>query len=182
MYAANSSILYSLKKLADTGHLTSMLSECFWPPLFQTNWISRRTNKSSEKLTSLSIFSLNIKQFLWKYHILPTLFWTALVLLRSKQRKCYRWKVYSPISPDLNGAFCDCFATCQLAQTFILKLKCSAFIRNTSRPEKGASKIEVFVLSGWILGNILYFSYEHTVRHNLWGGPMWQWYWRFSMW
>ena len=123
--------------------LTSMLTECFWPPLFQTNWISRRTNKSSEKLTSLSTFTLNIKQFLWKYHILPTLFRTALGLLRSKQRKCYRWKVYSPISPELNGAFCNCFATCKLAQTFILKLKCSAFIRNTSRPEKGTSKIEV---------------------------------------
>ena len=27
-----------------------------------------------ENMTSLSIFTLNIKQFLWKYHILPTLF------------------------------------------------------------------------------------------------------------
>ena len=28
-----------------------------------------------ENLTSLRIFTLNIKQFLWKYHILPTLFY-----------------------------------------------------------------------------------------------------------
>ena len=67
--------------------MTSKLSECFWPPLFQTNRISRRTNKLSENLTSLSIFSLKIKQFLWKYHTLPSLLWPALILLRSKQRK-----------------------------------------------------------------------------------------------
>ena len=64
MYTANS-ILYSKDKtvLCDTGHLISILSECFWPPLFQTNQILRRINKLSENLTSLSIFTLNIKQF-----------------------------------------------------------------------------------------------------------------------
>ena len=66
---------------------TSYILNCFWPPLFQTNRISRSINKISENLTSLSIFTLNIKQFLWKYQMLLTLFWTALILLRSKQRK-----------------------------------------------------------------------------------------------
>ena len=58
MYKANSSIV-----CPDTGHLTSILSECFWAPLFQTNRISRRINKLSENLTSLSIFTLNINRF-----------------------------------------------------------------------------------------------------------------------
>ena len=73
LYTANSSILYSKEKIncPDIGHLTSILSECFWPLLFRTNRISKRINKLSENLTVLSIFTLNIKQFLWKYHILP---------------------------------------------------------------------------------------------------------------
>ena len=129
MYSANLSILYSNKEKnwPDTAHLTSIPSECFWPPLFQTNWISRRIDKFCENLSSLNIFTLNIKQFLWKYHILPTHLWIVLVLLCSKQRKYYPWNVYSP---GQNGAFCTCFASCKLAKTFILKLKCSAFIRN----------------------------------------------------
>ena len=86
-YTANSSILYSKEKnWRDNGHLTSIFSKCFWPPLFRTKRISSRINKLSKNLTSLSIFSLNIKQFLWKYNILATLFWAALILLRSKQR------------------------------------------------------------------------------------------------
>ena len=118
----------------------------FWAPLFQTNRISRRINKLSENLTSLSIFTVNIKPFLWKYHILPTLFWAALILLRSKQRKYEPWNVYSP---QQNGVFCDCFASFQLTKTFILKLKCSAFIRNTSFTDnwKGRFKNWVLVLS-----------------------------------
>ena len=126
-------------------------SDCFWAPLFQTNRISRRINKLSENLTAfLSIFTLNIKPFLWKYHILPTLFWAALILLRSKQRKYWPWNVYSP---EPNGVFCNCFASFQLAKTFVLKLKCSAFIRNTSFTEswKGRLKNWVFVLSVRIL-------------------------------
>ena len=91
--------------------MTSKLSEYFWPPLFQTNRISRRINKLSENLTSLSIFTLKIKQFLWKYHTLPSLFWAALILLRSKQRKYQPWKVYSP---EQNGVLCDCFASFQI--------------------------------------------------------------------
>ena len=73
LYTANSSILYSKEKIncPDIGHLTSILSECFWPLLFRTNRISKRINKLSENLTVLSIFTLTIKQFLWKYHILP---------------------------------------------------------------------------------------------------------------
>ena len=59
--------------------MTSKLSECFLPPLFQTNRISRRINKLSENLTSLSIFTLKIKQFLWTNHTLPSLFWAALI-------------------------------------------------------------------------------------------------------
>ena len=46
------------KNWQDTGHLTSILSECFWPQLFQTNWNSRRINEFSDNLTSLSIFTL----------------------------------------------------------------------------------------------------------------------------
>ena len=66
---------------------TWYILNCFSPPLFQTNRISRSINKISDNLTSLSIFTLNIKQFLWTYQMLLTLFWTALILLRSKQRK-----------------------------------------------------------------------------------------------
>lgn len=130
--------------------MTSKLSECFWPPLFQTNRISRRINKLSENLTSLSIFTLKIKQFLWKHHTLPSLFWAALILLRSQQRKYWSWKVYSP---EQNGAFCDCFASFQIAKTFILKLKCSAFIRNTSFTENWKRRLKnwVFVSSVRIL-------------------------------
>ena len=130
--------------------MTSKLSECFWPPLFQTNRISRRINKLSENLTSLSIFTLNIKPFLWKYHILPTLFWAALILLCSKLRRYEPWKVNSP---EQNGVFCDCFASFKLAKTFILKLKCSAFIPNISFTKnwKGRYKNGVFVFSVRIL-------------------------------
>ena len=41
--------------------------------------ISRRIDEFSDNLTSLSIFTSNIKQFLWKYHILyqPFNIWTA---------------------------------------------------------------------------------------------------------
>ena len=54
---------------------------------------------------------------------------------------------------EQNGVFCDCFASFQLAKTFILKLKCSAFIRNTSFTDswKGRLKNWVFVLSVRIL-------------------------------
>ena len=65
MYAANSPILYSKEKnCPTTGQLTSIIGESLWPPLFQTNRISRRINKLSENLTSLNIFTLNIKQSL----------------------------------------------------------------------------------------------------------------------
>ena len=133
--------------------MTSKLSEYFWPPLFQTNRISRRINKLSENLTSLSIFTL-------KYHTLPSLFWAALILLRSKQRKYQSWRVYSP---EQNGVLCACFASFQI--TFILKLKCSAFIRNTSFTKnwKGRLKNSVFVSSVRILGNILYNDWYRQV-------------------
>ena len=89
MHSANLSILYTNKEKnwPNTGHLTSIPSECFWTLLFQKNWISWRIDKFCENLSSLNIFALNIKQLLWKYHILPTHFGTALVLLRSKKRK-----------------------------------------------------------------------------------------------
>ena len=114
------------------------------------NGISRRIDEFSDNLTSLSIFTSNIKQFLWKYHILPSFSWAALILLRSKQRKYKPWEVYSP---EQNGVFCDYFASFKLAKTFILKLKCSAFTRNTSFTEnwKGRFKNWVFVLSVRIL-------------------------------
>ena len=146
--------------------MTSKLSECFWPPLFQTNRISRRINKLSENLTSLSIFTLKIKQFLWKYHTLPSLFWAALILLRSKQRKYQPWKVYSP---EQNGVLCDCFASFQIAKTFILKLKCSAFIRNTSfteKSEKSASKTE-FLFKWLDTGTVRILGNIYTVMKNL---------------
>ena len=65
--------------------------------------------------------------------ILPTLFRAALILLRSKQSKYKPWNVYSP---EQNGVFCDCFANFKLAKTLMSKLKCSAFIRNTSFTEE----------------------------------------------
>ena len=90
-YTANSSILYSKEKTVRIlGTLTSILTKCFWAPLFQTNRIWRRIKKVSENPVSLNIFTLNIEPFLWKYHMLPTLFRAALILLRSKQRKHYR--------------------------------------------------------------------------------------------
>ena len=54
--------------------------------------------------------------------------------------------------PEQNGAFCNCFSSCKPAKTCILKLKCSAPVRNTSFTEnwKG-SCCGVFVLSGRIL-------------------------------
>ena len=56
-------------------------------------------------------------------------------------------------SPEQNGVFCDCFASFEIAKTFILKLKCLAFIRNTSFTEnwKGRLKNWVFVSSVRIL-------------------------------
>ena len=139
--------------------MTSKLSEYFWPPLFQTNRISRRINKLSENLTSLTIFTL-------KYHTLPSLFWAALILLRSKQRKYQPWKVYSP---EQNGVLCDCFASFQIAKTFILKLKCSAFIRNTSFTEnwKGRLKNSVFVSSVRILVPSGYWATYCTPASNV---------------
>ena len=150
-----------MKNCPDTGHLTSKLSECFWPPLFQINRISRRINKLSENMTSLSIFTLKIKPFLWKYHTVPDLFWAALILLRSKQCKYEPWKVDSP---EQNGVFCDCFASFHIAKNFILKLKCSAFIRNyfVYRELKTAPEKLSFCFkcpdtgTVRILGNILY--------------------------
>ena len=111
MYSTNSSVLDSKEKTVRTLYLETIFSECFWPTLFQTNRISRRIHKLSENLTSLSVFTLNMKQFLWKYHILPTLFWAALILLRSKPRKYLPWKVSSP---EQNAVFCDCFASFKL--------------------------------------------------------------------
>ena len=65
MHSANLSILYSNKEKKLSGYWAPNInSECFLPPLFQTNRISRRIDKSSENLTSLSVFTLNIKQFL----------------------------------------------------------------------------------------------------------------------
>ena len=122
---------------------------------FASEWVTKisrglsRINKFSGNLNSLSIFTLNIKQFLWKYHILPTLIWTALVLLRSKKRP---WKVYSP---EQNSAFCNSFSsskpTCVQLPFEILRLP---------KTKKGAAKIESFFKrpdtgTGRILGNIL---------------------------
>ena len=64
MYSTNSSVLDSKEKTVRTLYLETIFSECFWPTLFQTNRISRRIHKLSENLTSLSVFTLNMKQFL----------------------------------------------------------------------------------------------------------------------
>ena len=77
------------------------------------------------------------------HHTLPSLFWAALILLRGKQRKYWPWNVYSP---EQKGVFCDCFASFQIAKTFILKLKCSAFIRNTSFTENWKGRLKNWVL------------------------------------
>ena len=88
MYAANSSILYSKEKtvrILGTWHqyLVNVSGLRYSKQIeFQEELI-----KLSENLTSLSIYTLNVKPFLWKYHTLPTLFWAPLILLRSKQRK-----------------------------------------------------------------------------------------------
>ena len=66
MYTANSSILYSKEKtvrILGTWH--QYLLNVSGLRYFQTNRISRRINKLSENLTSLSIFALNIKPCLW---------------------------------------------------------------------------------------------------------------------
>ena len=44
------------------------------------------------------------------------------------------------------GAFCNCFTSCKLAKTFILKLKCSSFIRNNSLTERKKSGL-IFILA-----------------------------------
>ena len=67
-------------------------------------------------------------------------------------------------SPEQNGAFCDCFVSFKPAKTFILKLKSSAFIRNTFvyRELKRAPQKLSFCFkcpdtgTVRILGNILY--------------------------
>ena len=59
-------------KWPDTGHLTSILSECFWRPLFQTNWISRLINIFFWKPDVFKHLYFKYKTFLSKYHILPS--------------------------------------------------------------------------------------------------------------
>ena len=132
-------------------------------------------------MTSLSIFTLKIKQFHWKYHTLPDLFWAALILLRSKQRKYEPWKVDSP---EQNGVFCDCFASFHIAKNFILKLKCSAFIRITSFTENWkrllknwvfVSSVRILVLSGYwatyctVCGIRRCCTFiKHSIRQHIW--------------
>ena len=148
MYAANSSILHSKKKI---GRILGIWHQHL------VNVSGLRYSKQfefQEKLINflttwllLSIFTLNVKHFLWKYHILPNLFLTALVC-------CTVNSVNTVYSPEQNGAFCNCFSSCKPAKTFISQLKCSAFTRITSRRRKNW----VFVLSGRILRNILYYK------------------------
>ena len=85
MYAVDSSILHGKEK---TGRILGTWHQY----LVIVNVSGLRYSKQFEfqeelmnflKTWLLSIFSLNIKQFPWKYHILPALIWTALVLLRS---------------------------------------------------------------------------------------------------
>ena len=131
-------IVQQRKNWPDTGHLTSIFSECLWPLLFQTNRIFRRINKLSENLTSLyKYLHFKNKTVSLKISHITLPFLRSTNLLRSKQRKYQPWKVYSP---EQNGVLCDCFASFQIAKTFILKL--SFEILRLPRTEKGASKIQ----------------------------------------
>ena len=76
-----------------------------------------------------------------------------------KQRKYKPWNVYSP---EQNGVFCDCFANFKLAKTLMSKLKCSAFIRNTSFTEK--LKTDKRRLKNWV--------FVSSVRVRV---PSWYW-------
>ena len=90
--------------------------------------------------------------------------WIPLNWPRVRQKSSNSKQLYSS---EQNGVFCDCFASLKLAKTFILKLKCSAFIRSTSFTGnwKGRLKNWVFVFkcpdtgTVRILGNILYKVY-----------------------
>ena len=63
----------------------------------------------------------------------------------------------SLLTPEQNGVFCDCFARFKLAITFVLKLKCSAFIENW----KGR-------LKNWVLSvRILVPSARDTEQHTV---------------
>ena len=89
MHTANSLILYSKEKtgrILGTWHQYSVNVSglCYSK---QIKFLEELINFLRTWLIYISIFTLNIKQFLWKYHILPTLFWAALILLRGKQRK-----------------------------------------------------------------------------------------------
>ena len=88
MYSANSSILCSKEKIGRiVGTWHEYLVNISGLRYFKQIEFQGEITKFLKNLSSLNIFTSNIKQFLWKYHILPTYFWTALVLLRSEQRK-----------------------------------------------------------------------------------------------
>ena len=71
MYTANSSISTAQKKLVvDVSELR----------------YSKQIEFQEELINFLRTW-LKYKTVSWKYNILPTLFWAALILLRSKQRK-----------------------------------------------------------------------------------------------
>ena len=117
-----------------------------------------KKNKLFENLTSLSIFTLQIKPFLWKYHVtypflsstnfsIFTVQWIAQILA---MKSLFTWTERCLLQP---------FSKLLIRQNLqFLKLKCSAFIQNTSFTGnwKGRLKKWVFVLSVRILGNILH--------------------------
>ena len=51
----------------------------------KSNFRLKLSNWFSDELTTLSIASSKRHLFHWKYHILQTLIWTAILLLRSKK-------------------------------------------------------------------------------------------------
>ena len=57
------------------------------------------------------------------------------------------------------NVFCDCFARFKLAKTFILKLKRSAFIRNTSFTESWKGRLKNWVSGYWYRPD----TEQHTV-------------------
>ena len=87
----------------------------------------------------------------WRRDLNPTVqCWFRLACFSSTNSSSFHNS--QPLETIFNGAFCNCFASCRLAKTFTLKLKCSAFIRNTSFTEnwKGRPKNWVFALRGQI--------------------------------
>ena len=96
MYAPNSSILHDKEK---TGRILGtrhhyLVNVSGLPYSKQIEFQKKKKWWIFWQPDFFKYLHFKYQQFLWKYQILPTLIWTALVLLRSKR------------APGQNGAFC----------------------------------------------------------------------------